>query len=334
MRFDVRSADGTPIAVWVDGEGPALVMVHGSIADHTTFASLVAALRDDVTTYALDRRGFAASGDGPFSLEVEFDDVAAVVDSVAARTGGPVALWGHSYGCNPAMGAATRTANVSHLVLYEPSLGLTYPEGSIEAAEAALDTGDREAALEVILAGILEMSDDEIDGFRSSPLWLTRVDAAHTVPRECRVERDWVYAGGSSTPSRPRPWSSRAPTRSRRSWTRPGWPRTRSPAVGSTSWTATATSPTGRTRGWWRASCGTSWTRSGRGGGEELTEVVYRSGRGDLNPRPPAPKAGALPLRHSPEVPPERTRRDHDAELSAWPAAGWPHDASPSTASS
>lgn len=74
MRFDVRSADGTPIGVWVDGEGPALVVVHGSIADHTTFASLVAALRDDVTTYALDRRGFAASGNGPFSLEVEIDD--------------------------------------------------------------------------------------------------------------------------------------------------------------------------------------------------------------------------------------------------------------------
>src|SRR5581483_11762473 len=27
------------------------------------------------------------------------------------------------------------------------------------------------------------------------------------------------------------------------------------------------------------------------------------SGRGDLNPRPPAPKAGALPLRHSPCAP-------------------------------
>src|SRR5687768_16188585 len=26
------------------------------------------------------------------------------------------------------------------------------------------------------------------------------------------------------------------------------------------------------------------------------------SGRGDLNPRPPAPKAGALPLRHSPRT--------------------------------
>src|SRR5439155_4473481 len=36
------------------------------------------------------------------------------------------------------------------------------------------------------------------------------------------------------------------------------------------------------------------------------------SGRGDLNPRPPAPKAGALPLRHSPaarKVTTRRTRR-------------------------
>src|SRR4051812_28919375 len=31
--------------------------------------------------------------------------------------------------------------------------------------------------------------------------------------------------------------------------------------------------------------------------------MVLESGRGDLNPRPPAPKAGALPLRHSPGRP-------------------------------
>ena len=43
-RFDVRSADGTSLAVWVDGDGPALVMVHGSIADHTTFEPFVAVL--------------------------------------------------------------------------------------------------------------------------------------------------------------------------------------------------------------------------------------------------------------------------------------------------
>jgi pimeloyl-ACP methyl ester carboxylesterase len=43
--------------------------------------------------------------------------VAAVVDAVAARAGGPVALFGHSYGANPAMGGAASTANVSRLVL-------------------------------------------------------------------------------------------------------------------------------------------------------------------------------------------------------------------------
>ena len=47
--------------------------------------------------------------------------MAAVVDAVAARTGRPVALWGHSYGCNPAMGGAALTTNVYRLILYEPS---------------------------------------------------------------------------------------------------------------------------------------------------------------------------------------------------------------------
>ena len=38
-------------------------MVHGSIADHTTFDPFVAVLRDDFTTYAIDRRGFEISSD-------------------------------------------------------------------------------------------------------------------------------------------------------------------------------------------------------------------------------------------------------------------------------
>lgn len=43
-RVDIAAADGTPIAVWVAGTGPALVLVHGSIADHTTFDPFVAML--------------------------------------------------------------------------------------------------------------------------------------------------------------------------------------------------------------------------------------------------------------------------------------------------
>jgi pimeloyl-ACP methyl ester carboxylesterase len=196
-RFDIRSSDGTNLAVWVEGSGPALVMVHGSIADHTTFDPFVEVLRDTLMTFSVDRRGFGASGDGDdYAIERDFEDVATVVDTVAARTGDPVALWGHSYGANCAMGGAARTGNVHHLVLYEPSLGLAYPPGSIDGIEAAVARGDREEAIVAVLRDILEMTEDEVDALRSSPLWPVRLAAAHTVPRECRVEDGWVYAPG------------------------------------------------------------------------------------------------------------------------------------------
>ena len=94
------------------------------------------------------------------------------------------------------MGAATLTANVHHLVLYEPSLGLPYPPGSIEAIESALARGDHDAAIVAVLVDILEMTDDEIAAFRSSPLWPIRLAAAPTIPRECHAEEDWVYQPG------------------------------------------------------------------------------------------------------------------------------------------
>jgi pimeloyl-ACP methyl ester carboxylesterase len=189
--------DGVSLAVWAGGDGPALVMVHGSIADHTTFDSFVDVLRVDLATYAMDRRGFGESGDAPgHTIERDFADVTAIVDAVAARRGAPVALWGHSYGANCAMGGAASSGNVSHLVLYEPSLGLAYPPGSIEGIEAALARGDNEAAIVAVLVDMLEMTDEELDGFRGGPLWPTRLAAAPTIPRECHAEENWVYHPG------------------------------------------------------------------------------------------------------------------------------------------
>jgi pimeloyl-ACP methyl ester carboxylesterase len=54
-RFDVQSADGTPITVWSAGAGPPLVLVHGSLSDHTTFDTLVDQLRDSITCFSIDR---------------------------------------------------------------------------------------------------------------------------------------------------------------------------------------------------------------------------------------------------------------------------------------
>lgn len=196
-RFDVGSVDGTSLAVWVDGDGPALVLVHGSMSDHTAFDPLVTQLRDGVTTFAMDRRGFGASGDAArYHIEREFEDVAAVVDAVADRTGAPVALWGHSYGANCALGGAALTDEIHHVVVYEPSLGMRYPAGSIDAVEQALAAGDSEAALSAVLVGVLGMTDEDVAAVRSSPQWPSLLATAPTVPREWRAEEGWVYRPG------------------------------------------------------------------------------------------------------------------------------------------
>jgi pimeloyl-ACP methyl ester carboxylesterase len=193
--FVVTSADGTPIAVWVDGAGPPLVMVHGAFADHTRFDPLVAELRGDLTTFAMDRRGRGASGDAPgYSIEREFEDVAAVVDAVAARTGQPAALWGHSYGADCAMGGALRTDQVSHLVLYEPGLGSPFAPGQVESVETALAVGDVETAIRVVVIDIVGGTEDDLAAMRASPIWPSRLAALPTMPREIRAEGEWVYA--------------------------------------------------------------------------------------------------------------------------------------------
>ncbi|MGH8970192.1 MAG: alpha/beta fold hydrolase [Actinomycetes bacterium] len=196
-QFMVRSPDGVDLAVWADGQGPPLVLVHGSLQDHTISAALVAELRADFTTMAMDRRGFGASGDrGPYSLDAEFADVAAVVDVAADRTGRPVAMWGHSFGASCAMGGASRSDHVGRLVLYEPSLGLSYPPGWIDRADKALTEGDHERVSVMVFRDLLDFTDEQIDALRTAPEWPGRVATAPTVVREARAEQEWTYRPG------------------------------------------------------------------------------------------------------------------------------------------
>jgi pimeloyl-ACP methyl ester carboxylesterase len=196
--FEVQSVDGTPIAVWVEGNGPPLVLVHGALSDHTTFAPLIAELRGRMTTFTLDRRGRPASGDaaGEYSIEREFEDVAAVADEVATRTGKGVALWGHSYGADCAMGAAGLTKNVDHVVLYEPGFATKYPSEAVDAIDRAIAAGDNEGAILALLYGIVGATEEEVDFMRSSPLWPTRLANVWTMPRELRGEGNWLYRPG------------------------------------------------------------------------------------------------------------------------------------------
>ncbi|MGH9030857.1 MAG: alpha/beta fold hydrolase [Acidimicrobiia bacterium] len=188
----VRSRDGTEIALWQTGSGPTLVLAHGTPADHTRWRPLLPYLEPHFTVYTLDRRGRGASTDSPnYALEREFEDVAAVVETVAVGNAGAVTVYGHSFGGNVAFGAATMTSSIERLVLYEgwpvPDPSVWALPGDLEARmDALLAAGDRDAVVELLFRELEDLSDEDMATFKTAPSWPGRVAAAHTITREIR----------------------------------------------------------------------------------------------------------------------------------------------------
>jgi PHP family Zn ribbon phosphoesterase len=75
------------------------VLIHGTGIDHSYWDPVAPELGRHFTVYSVDRRGRGYSGDtAPYAIQREFEDVAAMVASIA----GDVFLVGHSYGALPA----------------------------------------------------------------------------------------------------------------------------------------------------------------------------------------------------------------------------------------
>lgn len=186
----VTSPDGTDIAWFSRGDGPPLLLVHGTTASHRRWEGLRPHLEPHATVHAVDRRGRGASGDGPaYAIEREYEDVAAVVDAIAAASGSPVDVLGHSFGGVVSFGAALRTDNVRSLVLYEgwpapDPAGMAFPPGARARMEELLAGGDPEAALVLFMRECVGMPEEELAQYRTLPEWPRRVAATHTIPRE------------------------------------------------------------------------------------------------------------------------------------------------------
>ena len=141
MLRHVDTPSGVRIACEVSGHGPPLVLVHGAGSARWGFTLLRPLLEDRFSVIAIDRRGRGDSsdGDGPYAIESEFEDVAAVVRGA----GEGALLFGHSYGALVAAGAALLIERMPRLVLYEPPMGgvLAGPE-RIDRWESLIETGD------------------------------------------------------------------------------------------------------------------------------------------------------------------------------------------------
>ena len=198
----VATPDGVPIALFDagisgrDSERPSLVLVHGTTADHTTFRAIAPVLGRRRHLVAIDRRGRGASGDATsgarYSIEREYDDLAAVARTVATLDGGPVDIFGHSYGGRLALGAARRSEWIRRIVVYEgaPSVPrLPYrPVGLERRIRAHLEHEDPDGALETFFREVVGMDDAGIAAYRANPVWPVRAAAASTILRELEAE--------------------------------------------------------------------------------------------------------------------------------------------------
>ena len=187
----VRSSDGTPIAVFAAGSGPALVLVHGTTADHRTWRMLGPMLAARHAIHAVDRRGRGDSGDGAgaYSIGLELDDLAAVADAIAAETGVPVDVLGHSLGGRIALGASLRTPSIRRVIAYESAPAATRRapgdrDELLDALRADLARGDNDALLARFMTDAVGMPAADLAAFRADPIWPLRAAAAPTIVRE------------------------------------------------------------------------------------------------------------------------------------------------------
>ena len=189
----VVSKDGTEISFLRIGNGPPLLLVHGTTAEHSRWLPIIPHFENQFTVYAMDRRGRGGSGDSPvYSIMKEAEDIAAVAESAE----GPVFLLGHSYGGLVSLEAALLTDKITRLILYEPPLPTgtpLYPPSTPEKMQALIDKNDNEAALEVMLKEVVKMPDYEFEKYSELPAYKKRIEAAPTIPREVMVELNYKF---------------------------------------------------------------------------------------------------------------------------------------------
>ena len=166
----LRSPSGVTVSYVTEGDGPPLVLVHGSFTDHRTNWQFVqSAWVSQSTVYAVARRGRGRT-DGTVGHEVtdEAQDVASLIGSI----GTPVDMLGHSYGGQVALAAAAALPDhVRRLILYEPPWPHIIPKTQVARLEAFAAAGDWAGFATAFFRDTLAVPLKELEQLQATDLW-------------------------------------------------------------------------------------------------------------------------------------------------------------------
>lgn len=134
----VTSADGTRIGYRQLGEGPGVVLLHGSMQSSLSHLQLATALAGAFTVYLPDRRGRGLSGEyaPAYTMRSEVADLAALLERTGAAS-----VFGVSASGLVVLEAARTLPGIRKVAAYEPAL---LPAGTTHTAW--LERYDREMA--------------------------------------------------------------------------------------------------------------------------------------------------------------------------------------------
>ncbi len=170
----VSSPDGTTIAYDTQGEGPAVILVDGTLTVHSSGSGseLAKLLAPHFTVYCFDRRGRGGSGDTPpYAVDREIDDIEAIID----RAGGSPFLYDHPSVAPAHAGGRQARRQGRQVAMYEPPYN--NDPGAQESwsqylaqLRVALAEGRRGDAVALFMRFVGTPA-EQVDGMRREPFW-------------------------------------------------------------------------------------------------------------------------------------------------------------------
>ena len=166
----VTSKDGTAIGYRQLGQGPGVIILHGSMSIGYNHLQLAELLADTFTIYLPDRRGFGLSD--PHSREHTIQNDVEDLNALLEKTGTHKVL-GVSAGGIICLKAALTLPAIDKLAIYEPPLFMnsTVPAAIMTRFDEEMAQGKVVAALTTTMKGVPLMS----EMFSAMPRWLLEI---------------------------------------------------------------------------------------------------------------------------------------------------------------